>query len=244
MAGQQYNIRVTNTARVVLTLIFIPLLIVPILVGTALYLPNLPDWFVMVEVCVFLSLAIVATIATVKKVSPVGVVTVNDDGFTVDFPKKSLFTPASFEIKINQVTNFYVEGGNGLYYMSFKTSVVPSGFNIEAVDKKEENMTPFLELMGVISGMVERNNKTFGSTSDDSATSGGSSAAITSVTMYEKPWAKILVVISVILLIAVVLMAIFKPGSDNASWWRVGAFLAFGLPFAWKVYYHNYRKKK
>lgn len=232
---KQYYVRLTNTGRVVAALVFTPLLIVPVIIFGAIYGPPMPEWLLFLFIFALLGVALALTIKVIKNISPNVVVTVNDDGFDVDFPDKGRFARAPFKIKTRQIDNYYVEAANGLYYMSFKTSTAPSSFNLESRSRKDEDLTSFAELMVAINALVENRNAQIQTTED--------TRPITSVTMYEKPWAKILVVISIIVGVGVLGMALFMPHADNMPWWRFSALLFFGVPFAYKVYYHNYKKK-
>ena len=241
---KQYNIRVTNTTKVALTIIFGPIAVMPVMLYGLLHWPGFPDWVIAIWICLNIGLAGVFTFYLVKKMLPKAVLTVSDDGFSVDFLDKNFFTPAPFEIKIHQVANFYVEGANGMYYMSFKTSTYPYSFNIEARSKKEEEINTFLELIGVISKMVEKNNYAQSKEVLNNKVLGNDSGIITSVTMYEKPWAKVLIIFAALVFLGVLFMAILMPGADSVPWVRISALIAFGIPFAYKVYYHNYKKRK
>ncbi len=240
----QYNIRVTNTTKIVLALVFVPVSVVPAILFMAVKFPNLPDWVVGTTIAVMMILALALTIYMVKRISPQALLALHNDGFDVSFPTKDFFTPSPFSIKISEVTNFFAEGKDGLYYLSFKTSVRPFKFNIEARSKSDEDLASFTELMGKVAQMIIDNNEQAEGTSTTNATAYVAKAhTITSVSMYESWWAKAISVFSLLVFVLILGMIAFAPDKAPDSW-RLTPLVIFGVPFIYKVWYHNYRKKK
>jgi len=244
----QYNIRVTNTTKVVLTLVLVPVSIVPAILLMAVKFPNLPEWAIWTAITSMLVLAVGLTLYMVKRITPQAILTLHEDGFDVDFARKDFFTPNSFSIKINDVTNFFAEGKDDLYYLNFTTSVQPHKFNIEASSRSEEDLASFTELMGKVAQMiVDNNEKAEGaSTNGTTANTTGNTQnthMIASVSMYESWWAKVISVFAIMIFVLMLVLMMFAPDKAPDSW-RLAPLVIFGVPFIYKVWYHNYLKKK
>lgn len=231
---QQYNIRVTNTWKVVLTIVLVPsLTITPAIILGALYGPVLPDWLQYTIIYALLIACGVATLAIVKRSSPAAIMTLSDDGFSVDFKDKSFLSPSSFKIKISEITNFSIEGNATYDYMSFSTSVRPRRFNISAYSSGDEDQLLFAGLEERIRAMIAAHNDT---TSADKR-------PIATRSMYESGIMKALTAVFLVLMGAVLLNYIFMPVAERVPLWRVALLAVFGLPLTWKVYVNNYMKK-
>ncbi len=235
---KKYKINYNKTINIVLALILPSLTIIPVLVLLAMYMSHLPDWGVGSIIAFFMVGIGLYTFYIIKKISPKGILTLRDDGFVVEFSETGFFVPGPFEIKIKDITNFFAEGNNAGYYMSFTTDIYPAKFNIGSVSKKEEDLASFTELMGAIAVMIDSYNKS------KSEYSAPDEPVITNVTMYERGWAKVLVAFSIIVFVGLLIMCIVMPSADSLGWVRLVAIVSLGVPFAVKVFYYNKRKKK
>jgi hypothetical protein len=151
---KQYNIRYDKTINILLALIFPPLLGIPALIIAAVYFPGLPEWALVSIIVTSFSLAIGLSFYVIKRVSPYGILTLNDDGFVVDFPQKTFFTPGSFEIKISDIIQVSMKGNKVGYYMRFSTNTNQAEFNISQGSKSEEDGAAFQELMVTLYRMI------------------------------------------------------------------------------------------
>jgi hypothetical protein len=231
----QYSIRYGKTSTVILAIIIPSLCFVPGFVSLA-YIPDLPDWGLLTLVFVILGIDIVFTLAVVKKLNPKAILTLSDDGFYIEFESKGFPAPRSFDVKTSQIRNCYSDDNNGSYYISFSLDGPPGNFNIGAASKARQDETSFAELMLAVAEMVDRTNET--------GMNAPGSQPIAAVTMYERTWAKVLVVCIIVVVVAAICMNLLMTDLKTTSWWRIFAAMVIGAPFVYKVYYHNYLKKK
>ncbi|MCW5908497.1 MAG: hypothetical protein KIS94_11610 [Chitinophagales bacterium] len=224
-----YTVRLTQAYKVVLGLVFIPLLIVPFIVSMA-YI-TIPEWLVIVLIVAFLGAAIAATVFVVKRLTPLVQYSFDGDTHRVEVIEKAFYNVSSFSFTTNDIRNFWIDETNGRYYFTLSISQYPHKFSINAASKSDEDETQFAELMTAVTEIVNNRNSESGET------------VIASTTMYETWWAKLLSVFAILVFIAALVLIAFFPDVDF-PWWRLLLLVGFGVPFVMKVYHYNYKKKE
>jgi len=230
----QYNVRITSNIKVVLTIILVPLLtITPLIVLGALYGPAMPEWLEYTIIYGLLIAGGLLTLAIVKRASPSALMTLRDDGFSIDFKDKGIFARKSFSLQMSQVTGFSIEGNERYEYMSFSTSTSPSSFNVSASDKGLDEIADFDELKEKVSDMVAAHNN-----------SPVESRPISTTSLYGKGFMKALAVVWLVIILAAAFNNLFRPMSEHIPLWRILAIAVIGIPLVWKVYMASYGDKK
>ncbi len=206
--AKQYSITYNKTSNVYMAIIFPSLTIVPLFLLIAFKLPTLPDWGLISLVSAILAIAIAFTLYMVKRISPKGMLTLNDTGFVIEFFNKDMFTPGTIEITTNDITNFYPGENNGNCYLNFSTTTKPSNFSISAYSKTDEDKDAFGDLMMAIATLIDKKNET----------KSESEAPITVISVYQRGWMKVLLVILAIFIIASTIVELIGAMADSAVW--------------------------
>ena len=153
---QRYNIRFSQTWKTVVAIMSPAFLFVPAVIFFPLYGRHLGAWTTYTMVFL-LALGLLMGMYLVTKSNPKAMLTIDDDGFSIDFLQKNFYIPTSFEVKSDQVRKHSFETNNGSCYISFKTSASPSNFMISPADNSQEEQESFLKLS---KALIEHNNKT------------------------------------------------------------------------------------
>ncbi|MCD6012564.1 MAG: hypothetical protein K0Q79_2426 [Flavipsychrobacter sp.] len=142
---KQYNIIYSKDLPVFLTVIIVPLLFVPAFLAIA-YIPNLSQATIFSAVVAIMIASIVLTRAVIKVVMPKGMLTLNEDGFVIEFPNKGIFTPGSFEVKFTDILKLYERQKKDIPYLRIITILNPAKFNIEPISRDKDERASFREL--------------------------------------------------------------------------------------------------
>ncbi len=218
--------------KVVLTIILVPTLtITPLIVAGALYGPQMPEWLEYTIIYGLLIAGGLLTLAIVKRASPAAVMTLRDDGFSIDFKDKGLFARKSFSLQMSEVTGFSIEGNDRYEYMSFATNTRPSSFNV-STGEGIGDADAFDELIEKVTAMVGEQN------------SNGSERSIATTSLYAKGFMKALAVVWLVIILAAAFNNLFRPMEEHIPLWRILFIAVIGIPFLWKVYQASYGDKK
>ena len=208
------------------------MLLTVVLVFGTIYAPSLPDWVILPAVVILLAITIVLTLVMLKKASPKATVVLDETGFYVQFDEQNFYTPVSFGIRRNELVNFYVNELNGAVSLCFKTTVKPEQFYLSAAGRSLEEKASFASLMEAFQKKVDESNHV----------AAVGKTAITSKTMYETWWARVLSVIVVIMLVAFTALKLFSDAATGVSWLRLVVLVFLSAPFLLKVY-SGFKKK-
>lgn len=222
-----YRVKLVQSYKVVLAIIFPPLFILPFIVVMTQF-RDLPDWAVWLAIVTFMAACISSVLYLVRQLSIKVVYTIEGSQHHIEIVQPSILSPSSFSFETQSIRNFATDTTDNGTYASLHITTYPGKFNIEANSKSEEDTNAFYELVGFIEQQVQERNATEG-------------FAITSKTMYETWWAKLLVVVSVLVLLVVVVLAFVFPEKD-LPWYKVSMLAAFLIPWTIKVYSHNRKK--
>jgi hypothetical protein len=151
---KQYAARFDKTSNIVMALVLPPLAVVPLILLVGKFAPGLADWQVIAGISIFMVLLVGITVPLVMKMSPRCLVTLNDDGFVVDFPEKSKFAPGSFEVKSSEIINAKTGVTRAGLYIRLETSVKPQRFNLSQGSGVGDEMRGFAELSVAITQMI------------------------------------------------------------------------------------------
>ncbi|MBL7776690.1 MAG: hypothetical protein JNK66_00185 [Chitinophagales bacterium] len=224
-----YKVRFSQTYKLVAIMIGLPILVVPLFVMLGTEFGDLPDWLIIVAIVVMMVLMIVSVLLLVKKFQPRVEVRQEPDGFFFTFIDTGLVAPANFQLRISDLKNFWTDEAQGNLYFSVESTQKPHKFHISPVSKGENDLAEYYALVSVFEDAVNRQNE-----SKDAP-------QITSTSMYETWWAKLLAIIFVLLMVAVfVVPVVFS--EMNIPWYRGVYIFAVGLPFVWQVYIKNFKK--
>lgn len=149
----QYNVFYNKTMNIVLALILPSFVIPPFIYLMAHYLPNLPDWVIVPCIFLLLGIVILLSFRLVKSLNKQAMLTLNNDGFVIDFVETNKATPPSFEVKSYEIVKCKPVIKSNNIYMSLETSVAPYTFNICATSREQDDIVNFLTLMRKISEM-------------------------------------------------------------------------------------------
>ena len=152
---KQYYVGLTRTYQIILVLVFAPLIGVPVLLVGALYGPTMPGWAALAIIYGFIAVGIILAFLLTKAAQHKAVVTMREDGFSVDFESPNFLTPAPFELRMKQVDELNLKQVQGMCYMQVKATVAPYSFNLEGRNKGEEEQAEFLRMAGVVLEMFE-----------------------------------------------------------------------------------------
>lgn len=225
-----YPAQITQAYKVVLVLVFPPLLLVPLGVFLMAEYANMPDWLVITFIVLLMALTIGIVLYLIKKIAPKANYCIDGDMHYVEVLTKSFLVPSSFHFKTEDIHNFWADEHEGRVYFTIEKTGSPGKFSVNAASKSEEHARIFADLIMAVDRAVTRQN------------SKGDKPTIVSKTMYETWWAKALVVFGVVVLAGAFVVAIVFPDKD-IEWWRFVALLAFLIPWAIKVYLHNKKEE-
>lgn len=221
------------TWKIVLAIIIPALMITPIMVALGLYFPQTPDWAVIAMIIACMAAAVLVVKFIVGKLSAKGLLTLHDDGFQISFAEQNFYTPRPFNVQRENIVNFSVNETNDKYYLSFSVKGKPANFNIEALSGSKAHIADFTELTEVLSVMVGQHNEM---DSEDTA-------PITSISMYQRGWAKVLAILIVSVMLFIPFISAMDIGVKELPWWKQVTFYILALPFLVNFYVQNFKKK-
>lgn len=231
---QQYRVQVTQTAKMVAGILLPLLLVIPLVVVLIYFARNdVPDSIVVPTIIVFMLLFFAATWLTVRLFMFKAVIELKENGFGLQFEKRNFVTPPDVDLKMENITNFWVDESRGYRYMSFNTLVKPKVFNLSPASNSSDDIGRFEELVAIVSTMVEDYNN-----SDT-----GTPRTISERTMYETWWAKMLAVLLLAMMLMFPVLFFVLPGESSKPVGKYFILVVFGIPFLYKVYQHNFGKK-
>ncbi len=231
---RQFNVWFDQGWKIVLIILLPGFGVAPLILVCVYFSKYVTPEMVGGLMAVYLALCMWFVLRMVKRIQADAMLTFKADGFAIDFSDKSFFIPDSFEVKTKDIENYYLEGNSKGYFLNFKTFSSPGSFNIASKSNSEEDRIAFAEIVDTIAGMVEEHNRLHTDITQP----------ISSVTMYERWWAKILSVFVIVVAVAMFFANFFLPEGREVEWWRFFPLIIFGVPFIYKVYFYNFKKRK
>lgn len=224
-----FKVRFSQTYKLVAIMVGLPLVVVPMFVLLGTESGDLPDWLIIVAIIVMMVLMIASVLLLVKKFQPRVEVRQEQEGFIFSFIDTGFVAPDNFQLRPSDLKNFWTDDAQGNLYFSVEAKQKPYKFHISPISKSEQDLEQYYALVSAFEDAVSRQNES------------KEFPQITSTTIYETWWAKLLAVILVLLMLAVfVVPLVFN--EINIPWYRVVYIFAVGLPFVWNVYVKNFKK--
>lgn len=147
---QEYRVQVTQAHKVVIVLVFVPLLIVlPGIAIMGLY-TNLPDWAALTLSAVIMGLCIAATLYLVKQISPQVNYRISGNNHFVEVLHPNPFAIKSFGFETYDITGFNVLTYRGRPYFTLYVKGYPGSFSVNAASLSDADAEVFFALQNHI----------------------------------------------------------------------------------------------
>jgi len=224
----EYKLRFAQYWKIVWTIVIVPLVIFPF-IYVMVQFPDMPQWLVLVIVCVLMACIILLVLWSVKIISPKIILTVTGDELRIEFLNKGFLLPEDFVLQWEQITHFWDDEYDGAYFMSFETEVKPYKFQVSAVTNNDDDVVIYAEALQNVTQRINTFNRRTGN-------------MITAKTIYESVWAKVFAVIVVALLICAPFINLFTGSEHRFPWWQYAFVVLIAIPVVYKVYDKSRRK--
>lgn len=150
----EYHVQVTQAYKVVIVLVFIPLIIVlPGIAVMGLY-TNMPDWLVISIIVLLMGLTIGITLYLVKQISPQVNYRITGNNHFVEVLKPNAFAVKSFGFETHDITGFNMEIYRGRPYFTVYTKGYPGSFSVNASTLSDDDAEVFFSLQNHIQQLV------------------------------------------------------------------------------------------
>jgi hypothetical protein len=147
---QEYRVQVTQAYKVVIVLVFVPLLIVlPGIAIMGLY-TNLPDWAVISIIVLLMGLTIGSTLYLVKQISPQVNYRITGSNHFVEVLTPNAFGVKSFGFETYDITAFNRKSYRGRPYFTLYVKGYPGSFSVNSASLSDADAEVFFTLQNHI----------------------------------------------------------------------------------------------
>lgn len=149
----EYHVQVTQAYKVVIVLVFIPLIIVlPGIAVMGLY-TNMPEWLVISIIVLLMGLTIGLTLYLVKQISPQVNYRITGNNHFVEVLSPNPFGVKSFGFETSDITDFSVLTYRGRPYFTVYIKGYPGSFSVNASTLSDDDAEVFFALQAEITSL-------------------------------------------------------------------------------------------